>query len=80
MYFIIYIMYIVPCIYLVMLSSPKWNSNLLFVPCVDKKNLPISMVYIPSHLYHMLFELFKVQHSSKQRIYGDVHSSCLTGR
>ncbi|XP_074475343.1 pyruvate dehydrogenase (acetyl-transferring) kinase isozyme 2, mitochondrial [Sebastes fasciatus] len=24
-----------------------------------KKNLPISIVYVPSHLYHMLFELFK---------------------
>uniref|UniRef100_A0A8C3B2E1 Protein-serine/threonine kinase n=1 Tax=Cyclopterus lumpus TaxID=8103 RepID=A0A8C3B2E1_CYCLU len=24
-----------------------------------KKNLPMSIVYVPSHLYHMLFELFK---------------------
>lgn len=22
--------------------------------------LPVHMVYVPSHLYHMLFELFKV--------------------
>uniref|UniRef100_A0A8C4IG45 Protein-serine/threonine kinase n=1 Tax=Dicentrarchus labrax TaxID=13489 RepID=A0A8C4IG45_DICLA len=26
---------------------------------MNKKNLPISIVYVPSHLYHMLFELFK---------------------
>ncbi|CAJ1079932.1 pyruvate dehydrogenase (acetyl-transferring) kinase isozyme 2%2C mitochondrial [Xyrichtys novacula] len=25
----------------------------------NKKNLPVSIVYVPSHLYHMLFELFK---------------------
>lgn len=25
------------------------------------KNPPISIVYVPSHLYHMLFELFKVR-------------------
>uniref|UniRef100_A0A671X4E6 Protein-serine/threonine kinase n=1 Tax=Sparus aurata TaxID=8175 RepID=A0A671X4E6_SPAAU len=28
-------------------------------PADKKKNLPVSMVYVPSHLYHMLFELFK---------------------
>ncbi|XP_068439006.1 pyruvate dehydrogenase (acetyl-transferring) kinase isozyme 2, mitochondrial isoform X1 [Clinocottus analis] len=28
--------------------------------CSEKmKNLPMSIVYVPSHLYHMLFELFK---------------------
>ena len=39
------------------------------VYCISKSNVlilarnpdePIEMVYIPSHLYHMLFELFKV--------------------
>uniref|UniRef100_A0A7N8WQ60 Protein-serine/threonine kinase n=1 Tax=Mastacembelus armatus TaxID=205130 RepID=A0A7N8WQ60_9TELE len=25
----------------------------------DEKNQPVSIVYVPSHLYHMLFELFK---------------------
>lgn len=38
-------------------------------PCVDKKNLPVSIVYIPSHLYHMLFELFKVPQSYERWIY-----------
>lgn len=38
------------------------SAILLPPPRVDKKNLPISIVYIPSHLYHMLFELFKVRH------------------
>lgn len=28
----------------------------LFVPTVK----PITVVYVPSHLYHMVFELFKV--------------------
>jgi len=28
----------------------------LFVPAVN----PITVVYVPSHLYHMVFELFKV--------------------
>ncbi|XP_033963307.1 pyruvate dehydrogenase (acetyl-transferring) kinase isozyme 2, mitochondrial [Pseudochaenichthys georgianus] len=27
--------------------------------CSKKKNYPTSIVYVPSHLYHMLFELFK---------------------
>lgn len=34
--------------------------NLLFVMTVKEKEKPIMMVYVPSHLYHMVFELFKV--------------------
>lgn len=34
----------------------------VFPSCADKKNHPVSIVYVPSHLYHMLFELFKVRH------------------
>lgn len=30
-----------------------------------KKSHPVSIVYVPSHLYHMLFELFKVRESSQ---------------
>lgn len=35
-------------------------------PCfpAGKKNPPVSIVYVPSHLYHMLFELFKVREKS----------------
>lgn len=32
----------------------------LFVLTVKEQGKPISMVYVPSHLYHMVFELFKV--------------------
>ncbi|MEQ2185361.1 [Pyruvate dehydrogenase (acetyl-transferring)] kinase isozyme 2 [Goodea atripinnis] len=43
----------------------RLNLNLkgfcFFYFCADKKKSdPISIVYVPSHLYHMLFELFKV--------------------
>lgn len=32
----------------------------LFVLTVKEQGKPINMVYVPSHLYHMVFELFKV--------------------
>lgn len=27
---------------------------------MEEKGKPITVVYVPSHLYHMVFELFKV--------------------
>ncbi|NXK88365.1 PDK2 kinase, partial [Formicarius rufipectus] len=32
---------------------------LLFLPAASNSQQPVSIVYVPSHLYHMLFELFK---------------------
>lgn len=33
-----------------------------FLPLTAKSpNQPLDIVYVPSHLYHMLFELFKVK-------------------
>lgn len=32
----------------------------LFVATVEDQGKPITVVYVPSHLYHMVFELFKV--------------------
>lgn len=33
------------------------------LPAASNSQQPISIVYVPSHLYHMLFELFKVNPS-----------------
>lgn len=33
----------------------------LFVLTVKEQGKPITVVYVPSHLYHMMFELFKVR-------------------
>uniref|UniRef100_A0A8C9XXL2 Protein-serine/threonine kinase n=1 Tax=Sander lucioperca TaxID=283035 RepID=A0A8C9XXL2_SANLU len=35
------------------------ESLCVFFAVKEKKNYPISIEYVPSHLYHMLFELFK---------------------
>nr|XP_020460411.1 pyruvate dehydrogenase (acetyl-transferring) kinase isozyme 2, mitochondrial-like [Monopterus albus] len=35
------------------------SPDLILQEMSSKKNEPISIVYVPSHLYHMLFELFK---------------------
>lgn len=35
-------------------------SNHLFVLIAKEKGKPVTMVYVPSHLYHMVFELYKV--------------------
>lgn len=35
-------------------------TDTLFLPAASNSQQPISIVYVPSHLYHMLFELFKV--------------------
>ncbi len=32
---------------------------ILLINLVVGSSVPISLVYVPSHLYHMLFELFK---------------------
>lgn len=44
---------------------------------------PLHIVYVPSHLYHMLFELFKVQYQKKKPgkvyivpDYASAHSFC----
>lgn len=36
------------------------NLFLLFILTVKDEGKPITVVYVPSHLYHMVFELFKV--------------------
>lgn len=36
------------------------NRKCLFA--AKSPDLPLHIVYVPSHLYHMLFELFKVRH------------------
>lgn len=45
-----------------MLQDSVWEKNNLFLFFVLAKapNKPIQVVYVPSHLFHMLFELFKV--------------------
>lgn len=35
--------------------------SLVLIPAATNATQPIHMVYVPSHLYHMLFELFKVR-------------------
>lgn len=32
----------------------------LFIPSAKEEGKPVTVVYVPSHLYHMVFELFKV--------------------
>lgn len=41
------------------------------------RNEPISMVYVPSHLYHMLFELFKVRFCPQAHIVNDFTVNCV---
>jgi hypothetical protein len=36
--------------------SLKWTVGVVTEP---ERGVPIRIVYVPSHLYHMLFELFK---------------------
>uniref|UniRef100_A0A3Q2YWU1 Protein-serine/threonine kinase n=1 Tax=Hippocampus comes TaxID=109280 RepID=A0A3Q2YWU1_HIPCM len=38
---------------------------------VKDKEKPITMVYVPSHLYHMVFELFKNAMRATMELYGD---------
>ncbi|XP_069558670.1 pyruvate dehydrogenase (acetyl-transferring) kinase isozyme 1, mitochondrial isoform X2 [Brachyistius frenatus] len=38
---------------------------------VKEQGKPISMVYVPSHLYHMVFELFKNAMRATMELYGD---------
>ncbi|XP_077436768.1 pyruvate dehydrogenase (acetyl-transferring) kinase isozyme 1, mitochondrial isoform X1 [Vanacampus margaritifer] len=38
---------------------------------VKDKGKPITMVYVPSHLYHMVFELFKNAMRATMELYGD---------
>lgn len=35
----------------------------LFFPSAKEEGKPVTVVYVPSHLYHMVFELFKVSRS-----------------
>lgn len=53
-----------------------WQKYYPLCSPTGQKKLPISIVYVPSHLYHMLFELFKVPHpDNHQRL--PEQQSCL---
>ncbi|CAG09959.1 unnamed protein product, partial [Tetraodon nigroviridis] len=38
---------------------------------VEEKGKPVTVVYVPSHLYHMVFELFKNAMRATMELYGD---------
>uniref|UniRef100_A0A7N6A906 Protein-serine/threonine kinase n=1 Tax=Anabas testudineus TaxID=64144 RepID=A0A7N6A906_ANATE len=43
----------------------------LFVLTVKEQGNPITVVYVPSHLYHMMFELFKNAMRATMELHGD---------
>lgn len=49
-----------PCTWPAGLTVAADGFESLFVATVEDKGKPITVVYVPSHLYHMVFELFKV--------------------
>lgn len=52
---------------------------LSIILCVGKEpNKPITVVYVPSHLYHMAFELFKVLWSVTRSLCSNKKPSCRT--
>lgn len=34
--------------------------HVCLISAAKEKGIPVTVVYVPSHLYHMIFELFKV--------------------
>uniref|UniRef100_A0A671YJ39 Protein-serine/threonine kinase n=1 Tax=Sparus aurata TaxID=8175 RepID=A0A671YJ39_SPAAU len=46
-------------------------SNHLCVLTVKENENPVGVVYVPSHLYHMVFELFKNAMRATMELYGD---------
>lgn len=55
-------MFWIPCI-----THKYWELN--YYPCfpAKAKEKPIQVVYVPSHLFHMLFELFKVRQTISEK-------------
>uniref|UniRef100_A0A3Q1IMZ7 Protein-serine/threonine kinase n=1 Tax=Anabas testudineus TaxID=64144 RepID=A0A3Q1IMZ7_ANATE len=53
------------------MNSPDLICDHLFVLTVKEQGNPITVVYVPSHLYHMMFELFKNAMRATMELHGD---------